>query len=43
MSVPKSRRGESPAEYLDLAREIFALTYYCVQSVEQKYRELFAA
>lgn len=27
MSVPKSRRGESPAEYIDLARKIFAFTY----------------
>lgn len=27
MSVPKSRRGESPAKYIDLAREIYAFTY----------------
>lgn len=27
MSVPKSRRGKSPAEYIDLAREIYAFTY----------------
>lgn len=27
MSVPKSRRGESPADYLDLAREIYVFTY----------------
>ena len=27
MSVPKSRRGESPAEYINLAREIYVFTY----------------
>ena len=40
MSVPKSRRGESPAQYIDLAREIYVFTY---NRVMQKYRELFAA
>lgn len=27
MSVQKSRRGESPAEYINLAREIYVFTY----------------
>lgn len=27
MSVPMSRRGKSPAEYLDLARQIYVFTY----------------
>lgn len=27
MSVPKSRRGESPAEYINLAREIKATPF----------------
>lgn len=27
MSVPKSRRGESPAEHINLAREIYVFTY----------------
>ena len=44
MSVPKSRRGESPAQYIDLAREIYVFTYNRVRLLPnmQKYRELFA-
>lgn len=42
MSVPKSRRGESPAEYLDLAREIFALTYRRARILPKSYTFYFS-
>lgn len=38
MSVPKSRRGESPAEYIDLARKIYVFTY---DRDKQNRKELF--
>ena len=36
MSVPKSRRGESPAEYINLAREIYVFTYNRVRRATYK-------
>lgn len=42
MSVPKSRRGESPADYLDLAREIFAFTYRRVRILPKAYTFYFS-
>ena len=37
MSVPKSRRGESPAEYINLAREIYVFTYNRVRILPKSY------
>lgn len=37
MSVPKSRRGESPAQYIDLAREIYVFTYNRVRLLPKAY------
>ena len=42
MSVPKSRRGESPADYLDLAREIFAFTYRRARILPKSYTFYFS-
>lgn len=42
MSVPKSRRGESPAEYLDLAREIYVFTYKRVKLLPKTYTFYFS-
>ncbi len=42
MSVPKSRRGESPARYIDLAREIFAFTYNRVRILPKAYTFYFS-
>lgn len=42
MSVPKSRRGESPAKYIDLAREIYAFTYNRVRIFPKTYTFYFS-
>ena len=42
MSVPKSRRGESPAKYIDLAREIYAFTYNRVRIPPKSYTFYFS-
>ena len=42
MSVPKSRRGESPADYLDLAREIYVFTYDRVKILPKAYTFYFS-
>lgn len=42
MSVPKSRRGESPADYLDLAREIYVFTYNRVKILPKAYTFYFS-
>lgn len=42
MSVPKSRRGESPAEYINLAREIYAFTYRRVRLLPKAYTFYFS-
>lgn len=42
MSVPKSRRGESPADYLDLAREIYVFTYNRVKILPKTYTFYFS-
>ena len=43
MSVPKSRRGESPAEYINLAREIYVFTYNRVRILPKSYTFYFLA
>ena len=42
MSVPKSRRGESPAEYINLAREIYVFTYNRVRIPPKSYTFYFS-
>lgn len=42
MSVPKSRRGESPAEYINLAREIYVFTYNRVRLLTKTYTFYFS-
>lgn len=42
MSVPKSRRGESPAEYLDKAREIYVFTYNRVKILPKSHTFYFS-
>lgn len=42
MSVPKSRRGESPAKYIDLAREIYVFTYHRVRILPKTYTFYFS-
>lgn len=42
MSVPKSRRGESPAKYIDLAREIYVFTYNRVRILPKSYTFYFS-
>lgn len=42
MSVPKSRRGESPAKYIDLAREIYVFTYNRVKILPKSYTFYFS-
>ena len=42
MSVPKSRRGESPAKYIDLAREIYAFTYNRARILPKSYTFYFS-
>ena len=42
MSVPKSKRGESPADYLDLAREIYVFTYDRVKILPKAYTFYFS-
>lgn len=42
MSVPKSRRGVSPAEYIDLARKIFSFTYERVKILPKAYTFYFS-
>lgn len=42
MSVPKSRRGESPAEYINLAREIYVFTYNRVRILPKTYTFYFS-
>ena len=42
MSVPKSRRGESPAKYIDLAREIYAFTYNRARILPKTYTFYFS-
>lgn len=42
MSVPKSRRGESPAKYIDPAREIYAFTYNRVRILPKSYTFYFS-
>lgn len=42
MSVPKSRRGESPAQYIDLAREIYVFTYNRVRLLPKAYTFYFS-
>ena len=42
MSVPKSRRGESPEKYIDLAREIYAFTYNRVRILPKSYTFYFS-
>lgn len=42
MSVPKSRRGESPADYLDLAREIYVFTYDRVKILPKSHTFYFS-
>lgn len=41
-SVPKSRRGESPAEYINLAREIYVFTYNRVRILPKSYTFYFS-
>jgi len=42
ISVPKSRRGESPAEYINLAREIYVFTYNRVKILPKTYTFYFS-
>jgi hypothetical protein len=42
VSVPKSRRGESPAEYLNLARELYVFTYNRVRLLPKSYTFYFS-
>lgn len=42
MSVPKSRRGESPAEYIDLARKIYVFTYDRVKILPKSHTFYFS-
>jgi hypothetical protein len=42
MSVPKSRRGESPVEYIDLARKIYVFTYDRVRILPKSYTFYFS-
>lgn len=42
MSVPKSRRGESPAEYINLALEIYVFTYNRVRILPKSYTFYFS-
>lgn len=42
MSVPKSRRGESPAEYINLARKIYVFTYNRVRILPKSYTFYFS-
>ena len=42
MSVPKSRRGESPAKYIDLAREDYVFTYNRVKILPKAYTFYFS-
>lgn len=42
MSVPKSRRGESPAKYIDLAREVYVFTYNRVKILPKAYTFYFS-
>ena len=42
MSVPKSRRGESPAEYINLARGIYVFTYNRVRILPKSYTFYFS-
>ena len=42
MSVPKSRRGESPAEYINIAREIYVFTYNRVRILPKSYTFYFS-
>ncbi len=42
MSVPKSRRGESPAEYINLASEIYVFTYNRVRILPKSYTFYFS-
>ena len=42
MSVPKSRRGESPAEYINLAREIYVFAYNRVRILPKSYTFYFS-
>ena len=42
MSVPKSRRGESPAQYIDLARERYVFTYNRVRLLPKAYTFYFS-
>lgn len=42
MSVPKSRRGESPAKYIDLARGIYVFTYNRVKILPKSYTFYFS-
>ena len=42
MSVPKSSRGESPAEYINLAREIYVFTYNRVRILPKSYTFYFS-
>lgn len=42
MSVPKSRRGESPAEYINLSREIYVFTYNRVRILPKSYTFYFS-
>ena len=42
MSEPKSRRGKSPAKYIDLAREIYAFTYNRVRILPKTYTFYFS-
>lgn len=42
MSVPKSRRGESPAEYIDLARKIYVFTYERVKILPKSHTFYFS-
>ena len=42
MSVPKSRRGEFPAEYINLAREIYVFTYNRVRILPKSYTFYFS-
>ena len=42
MSVPKARRGESPAEYINLAREIYVFTYNRVKILPNSYSFYFS-
>ena len=42
MSVPKSRRGEAPAEYINLARDIYVFTYNRVRILPKSYTFYFS-